>query len=101
MSPELQWFTVRLSIPHLAADQARLLVPDLQEELDLRPHLRNATVTQQQGSGRIIVGVETEATGSRQAGEGMAEEVFEATCAVLADTAGLRVEIVDVQPLAD
>ena len=101
MSPQLQWFRIRLSIPHLAEDQARLLVPDLQEELELRPHLRNAAVTQQPGSGQITVSIETEALSSQQAGAGMAEELFEATCAVLTDTTGLRVEIVDVHPLSD
>ena len=100
MNSRLQWFTIRLSIPHLAADQARALVPDLQEELDLRPHLRAPQVTQQPDSGVIIVEVDTEALNAEQAATGMAEELFEATCAVLEDTASLRVEILEMQPSA-
>lgn len=98
MSSELQWYRVRLAIPTFSAAQAPTIVVDLQEELELRPHLDQPLVSWTDSPGQIVIEVSDQARSAEQAAAGMAEEIFEATCAVVADTDGLRVELLGVEP---
>lgn len=98
MSSKLHRYRVRLGIPSLSEAESLAVLSDLQEELDLRPHLDNPIVTWDPQSNCLIVEVGDEVVSAEQAAGGMTEELFEATCAVIPDTAVLRVEFLHVQP---
>ena len=99
MNAQRRRFAVRLSIPTLSAAQAGLGVPELQEELDQRPHLSNPQVRWEVEPGRVLVEVDVEGVNPEQAAAMMAEELFEVAAAVLPEFDVLRVEVVDVLPL--
>jgi hypothetical protein len=88
----LEWFLVCLTMRNLSADQVREALSSLEEELEMRSHLRNPRVRRRENSMDVDIEVETEAVSAEQATRQMAEEIFEAACAVLSDTAGLNVQ---------
>jgi hypothetical protein len=98
MTLPLQWFSVQLSIPNIPPEQAHQIISDLQEELNMRPYLRNTNVFWEQKTNQIVVMVEDEAFSSDQARRNMAEELFEIASAVR-DPAGLSIKVLDIKPL--
>jgi len=98
MPSDLNWFTVRLALIGVFTDQASKVVQDLQEELNMRPHLRNPQVFWETETRRVTVQVETEDLQSESAADQMAEELLEVASAVLSEFEVIRVDILSVYP---
>jgi hypothetical protein len=98
MAIELRWFTVRLALSGIYEKDALEAVQDLQDELNMRPHLRNSKVFWETGTRRAIIQVDDEDLDSESAADGMAEEVLEVASAVLREFKRIHIEILDVRP---
>lgn len=98
MSPELRWFTVRLALQGVFEEQASEAVKGLQDELNLRPHLKNPQVSWETETRRVIIQVDTEDLKSESAAEQMAEELLEVASAVLREFDVIHVDVLGVHP---
>jgi hypothetical protein len=98
----MQRFLVRAALTGSPETVIQAALPDLQEELEARPYLKNPRVTWDSDSHCVIVEVEDEAPTAQQARGGVYDEVFESACAVVGDFERLRVEILSVTtPVSD
>ena len=101
MSAKLSWFTVRLALLGVPGQYADEAVRDLQNELEMRPHLRNPQISWKSETRQAIIQVDNEALSPESAAEGMAEELLEVAVAVLKEFKRIRVEILDVRPSSE
>lgn len=92
----LHWYNLQLAIDGIVAEHAQQLVTDLQVELLMRPHFRTPLVRWEGDSGRVIVDLEREAREQHTAAATVAEELLEATCAVIDDFDVIRIELLSV-----
>jgi hypothetical protein len=97
MSREPRWFTVRLALVGSPMDVMRAVVSDLREELGMRPHLKDPRVLWDDQEEHVLVDVDTEEFDPDRAAATIAEEVFEATMAVLGEFERFRVDILGAQ----
>lgn len=86
-------FTVRLAVVIRPENVARETVLELQKELELRPHLLNPRVSWEAETDKIIVEIVDEGIDAQQVSNGLAEEVWEATAAIMGDFNTMHVEI--------
>jgi hypothetical protein len=91
------YFLVSLAVIIDPPEEARRLVPDLQEELDARPHLTNPRVWWDGNTQRTHVEVIDKSDDMAISTSGVAEEIFEAVAAVMLDFETMRVEIVETR----
>jgi hypothetical protein len=92
------WFRVHLAAVGSSGERAAAEVRDMQEELKLRPHLRNPQARWDKETERALVWVDVQDFNADSAGKQMAEELFEIATAVITRYERLRVDILDVQP---
>ncbi len=97
MSPQLSWFTVRLSVEGISDEEAAIEVQALQDELNMRPHLKNPQAHWETKAHRAIIQVDTEGLKAESAAEQMAEELLEIASAVLLTTEPIHVEIMEAR----
>ena len=97
MTPKLYWVTVRLALIGVSEGQSSKAVAGLQNELNMRPHLKNAQVSWEAGSRRVIVQVDDEGLDANSVSKGMAEELLEIVSAVFVKPSGIRVEILGAE----
>ena len=98
------WFKVRLELLGISETYSNEAVKDLQEDLDLRDHLKNPTVSWEENYQRIIVDVEAEGLmdeGARdqsmeEAGDQMAEELLESASGALREFKKLSINVLTV-----
>lgn len=95
MPLELSWFAVRLALAGISEERSSQAVQGLQDELNMRPHLRNSQVSWEAKTCRAIIQVDAEGLNSESVAKQMAEEMFEVACAVLWEIDGMHVEILD------
>jgi|SRR3972149_1714684 len=98
MSPELRWFTVRLALVGVSPGLAAETVQDIQDELKMRPYLRNPRVFWETGTHKAIVQVDSEDLKSELAAEQMAEELLEVASAILKEFDTVHVDILSAYP---
>lgn len=98
MSSKLNWFTVRLALLGISEKEDPEAVQYLQDELNMRPHLRSPQVFWETETHRAIIQVDMEGIESESVAKQMAEELFEVACAVLFKVEGMHVKILDVHP---
>ncbi len=93
MPSNLKWFSVRLALLGVHSDWAVESMRDLQNDLDMRPHLRHPEVSWETETGRIIVQVEIQDLDADQAAAQMAEELLESASGVLKEFEAIRVSV--------
>lgn len=98
MSSKSSWFTVRLSLLGISEKEDPNAVQYLQEELNMRPHLRSPQVFWEAETHRAIIQADTEGLEAKSVAKQLAEELFEVACAVLSKVEGMHVNILDVHP---
>lgn len=99
MSPQLVWHTVRLTVSGLLEAEASQTVRDLEDELKMRPHLRNPQVSWDKPTRRALVQVDAEGLNAQMAGDQMAEELLEAISAVMVtQTENVHVDVLSATP---
>ena len=98
MTAKLIWFAVRLEWVGLPKDRSFKIGQDLQTELSMRRHLRNPKVSLEKSVEGVIIYVETEDLTPQGAAEQVREEMLEASAAVVWETEGTRIEILDSTP---
>ena len=105
MSKKITWFTVQLELLGISNIDAVEFVKDLQDELNMRPHLRNPKVSWEDKNLRIIVQVDMEGLMdseavdqmATEAGDQMAEELLEAASATLRNFKSIHVNVLEVK----
>jgi hypothetical protein len=99
------WFKVQLELLGVLDAYANEAVKDLQEDLNLRYHLKNPTVSWEGNNQRIIVHVETESLMDEEArdqsmveaGDQMAEELLESASGALRGFNSISVNVLAVE----
>src|SRR4030067_665177 len=99
MPRQLTWFMAKLAILGVPQKQALQTAQDVQDEMAMRPHLRNPRAFWDPDSCRLIVQVESENVEAMPMAEQMGEELLEILSAVLTDFEEVWVEILDAQPI--
>jgi hypothetical protein len=94
-TPQLSWINVRLAVMGIAQEEALKAVQDLQDELDARSHLRDPKVFWETETKQVIVQVDAPGLTPASAAGQMAEELFEVACAVLEETDGMQIKILE------
>ncbi len=97
----MQQFAIRLAVIIRPGEEARRLLPDLQEELNMRPHLLNPRVLWDPDTQRVIVEIIDTDSDYKRSADGMAEEVWEAVAAVMEEFETMRVEVISALPVPD
>ncbi len=95
MTQELNWFTVRLALLGVPANQVIEGTHNLQDDLRMRPHLRNAKVWWETETHQLIVQVDIQDLRADQAAEQMAEELLEAAVGALKEFEAIHVDVLD------
>jgi hypothetical protein len=98
MPSKLKWFTTRLALlgvhSYLAAEAMR----DLQNDLEMRPHLRHPSVSWEAETGRMIVQVEIQDLDADQAAIQITEELLESASGVLREFEAIRASVLEAVP---
>lgn len=92
---QIHWFELHLAIAGVFSENTSEIVKDLQDELGMRPHLRNPKVHWEPEINKVTVQVDIEGLTYNSASKQMAEELFEVACAVLSEIDGMSIEIMD------
>lgn len=98
MSGKLNWFTIWLALLGVSEENAAEVVQDLQDELNMRSHLRNPKVFWETEAHRVVIQVEAEELEPERLAKQIAEELFEISYGVLRVIEGIHIEILDVRP---
>ena len=93
MERQRKQFTIRLAVVIRPERVAQETVRELQKELELRPHLLKPCVSWEAETDKIIVEMADEGIDAQQVANGLAEEVWEATAAIMGDFQTMHVEI--------
>lgn len=99
-SAHLSLFSVRLSLHDVDSEADPDAVRELADELSMRPHLGSSKVSWGNSERNVIeVYTETEGLEPSSTGNAVAEELFEASVAVLRKLDGIHVEVLEVAQL--
>ena len=96
MNDKPRQFALRLALVVTPAEEARRVVPDLQEQLDVRSYLGSPRVLWDEHTQHVIVEVRDKNLDAERAAQLMSEELFEAATAVLNEFDTMHIEILDV-----
>jgi hypothetical protein len=99
MLKKLPRFAVRLALIGLNEENAEGVRQDLEEELLARSHYENPCAFWDVETRRVIVEVNTEGLNPEQVANQSLEEMFEILPAILAESEGLRFEVLTVERL--
>ena len=97
MPRSLPWFSVRLALVGSPLEAMQAVVADLQEELQMRPHLGNPRVVWDDRERHVRVEVDSEGLDAQQAADLVAEEILEVVAALLHEFDRVRVDVLHVQ----
>jgi hypothetical protein len=105
MSSKIIWFNVQLELLGISNSYSVEAVKDLQDDLDMRPHLRNPRVSWDDHNQRILVHVDAEGVMdeneanrmAKEAADQIAEELLEAASGSLREFKSITVHVLDVK----
>jgi hypothetical protein len=100
MSPDLDWFVVRLALQVMPLQEGYRAMADLHDELLARPYYRDPQVMWDDKLNCVVVEVGAEGLAANSAADGMAEELVEISSAVLGEFERYSVEILGVRPVS-